>query len=192
MCFSPCYQPDKTLKHGRKCQEDVPKSNFNTYVVSNLSSGKLDDLAKRETTTHMKAVRPNIPLGQRRKCVVSTVSGSVGLHECSTIDKQQNITSKHCERTLERNQLSCDSVSLKDSLVEKHVSTCKSKRVAALLMENAVTSCKSTVHPSKCPRTNLKDTPGSKVCRKFIQMLKVEHYIIFFDVVYSGVSDIDG
>lgn len=96
-------------------------------------------------------------------------SGSIGLHECSTVEKQQKITSKHCEKTLESNVLSsCDSVSCKDSLAESHVPTRKLKRAAACSSENAVTSCKHAVKSFKCPRTNLKDTCGSKVGEKFI------------------------
>ncbi|KAF7829836.1 sister chromatid cohesion protein PDS5-like protein A isoform X2 [Senna tora] len=152
-------KPAKNLKHGPKCQEDAPKSSFSTNFVSNLASSKLDDLS-RKATTLVKTVRPDVPSGKRRKCALSSaVSGSVGLHECSTIDKQQNIASKHCEITWERKRLSSSgSVNL---MTDSHVSTRKSKRAAALL-ENTTVGCKSLVQPCKCPRTNLKDTCGSK------------------------------
>ncbi|KAK4276740.1 hypothetical protein QN277_014853 [Acacia crassicarpa] len=156
-----CVQkPLRILKNGRKCQEDVPKCNLNTYITSNLASSKPDDLLWRETT-RVKSVRPNIPSGKRREnAVSSTTSGPVGLHECSTIHRQQNITSEPCERTLEGNQhSSCDSVS---SLVELHVSTRKSKRIAASLIENAVRSGKYAAQPSKRPKTDLNDSCGTK------------------------------
>lgn len=97
-------------------------------------------------------------------------SGSIGLHECSTVAKQQKLSSKQVENTSERNQLSSnDSVSCKSSLVESRVQTRGSKRAAICSSENAVTSSKHNGQHFKCPRTNLKDTCGSKVCGKFIE-----------------------
>ncbi|TKY56158.1 Sister chromatid cohesion protein PDS5-like B-A [Spatholobus suberectus] len=153
----------KTLpKHGHKGQQDVAKSNINIYGVPDLASSKLDDLSKREIA-NAKTVRPNIPSVKRRKCVPMAGSGSVGLHECSMIEKQQKLASKHCGKTIERNMLSSsDSVSSKGSLSESHVPIRKSKRAAACSLENAVTSSKRAVEPFKCPRTKLKDTCGSK------------------------------
>lgn len=153
-------------KHARKGQHDVPKSNISIYGVLDLVTSKPDDLLRMDTTND-KTMRPDIPSGKRRKHVPLSVSGSISLHECSTIEKQQNIAFKHGEKISERNLLSSsDSVSCKGSLAESHVVTRKSKRAAAL--ENSVTSSKDTVQHSKYPRTNLRDTCGSKVYRKFI------------------------
>eukprot|EP00256_Glycine_max_P042836 XP_006593598.1 sister chromatid cohesion protein PDS5 homolog B-A isoform X6 [Glycine max] len=156
-------KPAKTLpKHGHKGQQDVKKSNVNIYGVLDSASSKPDDLSRREIA-NAKAVRPNIPSVKRGKCVPSSGSGTVGLHECSMTEKQQKIASKHCEKTIERNMLSSsDSVRFKGSLTESHVPTRKSKRAAACSSENAVTSSKHTVEPSKCRRTKRKDTCGSK------------------------------
>ncbi|CAJ1971875.1 unnamed protein product [Sphenostylis stenocarpa] len=147
----------KTLpKHVHKGQQDVKKSNINIYGVLDLASSKRDDLSRREIA-NVKTAKPNIPSVKRRKCVPVSTSGSVGLHECSTIEKQQKLP------TIERNMLSSiDSVCSKGSLHESHVPTRKSKRVAASLSENAVTSSKRTFEPLKCPRTKRKDTCGSK------------------------------
>jgi hypothetical protein len=110
-------------------------------------------------------VKPNISLEKSRKHGVPSESGSIGLHECSTVVKQQKLPSKQIENTSERNRLSSSgSVSCNGSLVESRVLTRKSKRAAACSLENAVTSTKHTVQHFKCPRTNLKDTCGSKVC----------------------------
>ncbi|KAI4337812.1 hypothetical protein L6164_016184 [Bauhinia variegata] len=144
-------KPVKTLpRRGRKSQEDAPQTN--------ILSGKQDDLSGRAVTV-AKAVMPNIPSGEKNKRVVSPViCGSVGLHECSTIDRQQNLAS---ERPQDKKQLSsCDSVSFEGSLVESNISTQKLKRSS--LTENPVTSGKSTVQPPKRPRTERKDPCGSK------------------------------
>ncbi|XP_027368350.1 sister chromatid cohesion protein PDS5 homolog A [Abrus precatorius] len=147
------------LKHGHKGHQDVPKY---IYGVLDLASSKPDNLPRREIE-NAKTVRPNIPSVKRRKCVSQSGSGSIGLHECSTIEKQQKLPSKHCQKSIESNLFSSsDSVISKGSLSESHVPTCKTKRTAACSLENAVTSSKHTVQPSKCPRTKLKDTCGSK------------------------------
>ncbi|XP_019460582.1 PREDICTED: sister chromatid cohesion protein PDS5 homolog A isoform X3 [Lupinus angustifolius] len=149
-------------KHGRKGQEGVQLSNINIYGVLDLASRKPDDLSKK-AITNAKTVRPDIPSGKRRKHVPPCDSGSIGLHECSTIEKQQKLTSNHCEKTLENNLLSsCGSVSCKDSLAESNVPTRVLKRAAACSSENAVISCKDTVQSFKRPRTHVKDTCGSK------------------------------
>lgn len=99
------------------------------------------------------------------------MSGSVGLHECSTIEKQQKVPSKHFGKTIESNVLlSSDSMCSKGSLYVSHVQTRKSKRAAACLLENAVTSSKHIVEPFKCPRTKRKDTCGSKVGGNFFEI----------------------
>lgn len=140
----------------------------------------------RREITNAKAVRPNIPSVKRGKCVPSSGSGTVGLHECSMTEKQQKIASKHCEKTIERNMLSSsDSVRFKGSLTESHVPTRKSKRAAACSSENAVTSSKHTVEPSKCRRTKRKDTCGSKVGGKFFQISKVEYGLLYLHVHLS-------
>ncbi|KAK7301359.1 hypothetical protein RJT34_12222 [Clitoria ternatea] len=161
----PCTHKNQTAKtlpkHGHK---GLPNSKINVYGVLDLAPNKLDNLSSREIA-NAKIVRPNIPPGKRRKCVALSGSGSVGLHECSTIEKQQKFASKHFEKTIERNISSSDSVSCKDSLSASHVPTRKSKRTAACLLENAMTSSKQTdtVQPFKCPRTKLRDTTcGSK------------------------------
>lgn len=115
-----------------------------------------------------------------------TDSGSIGLHECSIIDKQPKIASKQCERTLDKKQISSSgSLSLKSSAADSHVSTQKSKRAAASLMENVVTDFKNSIQPSKRPRRNLKDTFGSKVSGKFIQVLNLE---LCFAYLYVSIS----
>ncbi|KAG4969928.1 hypothetical protein JHK85_036349 [Glycine max] len=179
-------KPAKTLpKHGHKGQQDVKKSNVNIYGVLDSASSKPDDLSRREIA-NAKAVRPNIPSVKRGKCVPSSGSGTVGLHECSMTEKQQKIASKHCEKTIERNMLSSsDSVRFKGSLTESHVPTRKSKRAAACSSENAVTSSKHTVEPSKCRRTKRKDTCGSKVGGKFFQISKVEYGLLYLHVHLS-------
>jgi len=134
-----------------------------------LASSKPDSFSSREIT-NTKTVKQNISSEKRRKEVPPSDSGSVGLHECSTIVKQQKLPSKQVENTSERNWLSSsDSVSCKGSLVESRVLTHKSKRDATCLLENAVASSKHTVQLFKCPRNNFKDTCGSKVCGKFIE-----------------------
>ncbi|KAH1215947.1 Sister chromatid cohesion protein PDS5 A [Glycine max] len=170
-------KPAKTLpKHGHKGQQDVKKSNVNIYGVLDSASSKPDDLSRREIA-NAKAVRPNIPSVKRGKCVPSSGSGTVGLHECSMTEKQQKIASKHCEKTIERNMLSSsDSVRFKGSLTESHVPTRKSKRAAACSSENAVTSSKHTVEPSKCRRTKRKDTCGSK--RHQLQKLSIQMHVL--------------
>lgn len=171
MCKSPCCQPLRTLKYDRKPQEDAPKCNLNTYMSSSLASSKPQDLLYRETTL-VKTARPDIPPGKkkRKNAVSPTNSGPVGLHESSTIHRQNNVASEPCEGTLEVNQFSASgSVS---SLVESHDSTRKSKRIAASLIENAVGSGKDSGQPSKRPKTNLNDFCGTKVCWEFIQVLK--------------------
>ncbi|XP_061341944.1 sister chromatid cohesion protein PDS5 homolog B [Gastrolobium bilobum] len=154
-------KPAKSLpKHGRKGQQDVPKPDINICGVLDLACSKPDDLSRR-AITNVKTVRADIPSVKRRKHVPLSGSGSIGLHECSTIEKLQKCVSKHCEKTLERNLLSCsDSEGYKGSLAESCVPTRKSKRAAACYLKNAVTS--STVQHFKCPRTNLKDTCSSK------------------------------
>ncbi|KAK7275658.1 hypothetical protein RIF29_16778 [Crotalaria pallida] len=149
-------------KHGRKGQEGVPNSNINIDGVLVLASSKPDDLPRR-AITNAKTARPDIPSGKSRKHVPPCDPGPIGLHECSTIEKQQKIVSNACEKTLESNlHSSCGSVSCKDSLAESNAPTRKLKRAAACSSENAVTSCKHTVQSFKRPRTNLKDTCGSK------------------------------
>ena len=164
-------QPAKTFpERGRK-------NNINICGLKDSASSKLDALSRR-ATTDTKVQRPNSASGRRRKRAPSpTFSGSVGLRECSTIDKQQNLPSNHCESTLERNELStCDSVSLKDSLAESHSPTHKLKRDATLT-ENAVTSRKCTVRPPKCPKTKLRDSCDSKVCQKSTHLSAVKYYL---------------
>jgi len=135
-----------------------------------LASSKPDDLSRREVT-NAKTANPDIPSTKRRKCVSVSTSGSVGLHECSTIEKQQKIPSKHCGKTVEKNILSSsDSVCSKGSMYESHVQTRKSKRAAASSLENDVAGSKHTVEPIKCPRTKRKDTCGSKVGGKFFEI----------------------
>ncbi|XP_012567744.1 sister chromatid cohesion protein PDS5 homolog B isoform X3 [Cicer arietinum] len=153
----------KTLpKPTRKGQQDVQRSNVNICSVLDLASSKPDNCPKRDTT-NAKTVKPKITLEKKRKHVPRSDSGSVGLHECSTIEKQQKLQSKQVENTSERNRLSSsDSVSCKGSMVESHMLTRKSKRAATYSLENAVTSSKNTVQHFKCPRTNLKDTCRSK------------------------------
>lgn len=141
-----------------------------------LASTKADNLPRREIT-NAKTVKPNIPSSKRRKHAPPSGSGSIALHECSTIEKQQK--SKQGEKSSDKKLLSSsDSVSCKVSLAESHVPTRKSKRAAACSLENAVTSSKHTVQHFKCPRTNLKDTCGSKVCGHIIEISKVEYYLI--------------
>ncbi|XP_047149337.1 sister chromatid cohesion protein PDS5 homolog B isoform X1 [Vigna umbellata] len=148
----------KFPKHGHKVQQDVKKSNINIGGVLDLASTEPNDLSRR-AITNAKNAKPDIRSVKRRKCV----SGSVGLHECSTIEKQQKIPSKHFGKALESNVLlSSDSVCSKDSLYVSHVQTRKSKRAAACSLENAVTNSKHIVEPFKCPRTKRKDTCGSK------------------------------
>ncbi|KAL2317798.1 hypothetical protein Fmac_031674 [Flemingia macrophylla] len=144
-------------KHGRKGQQDVPKSNIHIYGVPNVAFSKQDDLSRRELADG-KFVRPDIPSVKRRKCVPMTGSESVGLHECSMMEKQQKLPSKHSGKTRDRNMLS----SSDPVRSESHGQTRKSKRAAASMLENAVTSSKHTVEQFKCPRTKLKDTRASK------------------------------
>ncbi|XP_047149339.1 sister chromatid cohesion protein PDS5 homolog B isoform X3 [Vigna umbellata] len=133
-----------------KCLKSCFEENFLCRVFQAL---------KEFTVAHGHAEKPDIRSVKRRKCV----SGSVGLHECSTIEKQQKIPSKHFGKALESNVLlSSDSVCSKDSLYVSHVQTRKSKRAAACSLENAVTNSKHIVEPFKCPRTKRKDTCGSK------------------------------
>ncbi|XP_058724136.1 sister chromatid cohesion protein PDS5 homolog B isoform X3 [Vicia villosa] len=143
-------KPAKTLpKPARKGQLDAPRSKI--------------IICSRRGTTGTKTVKPNTSLEKRRKDVPTSDSGSIGLHECSTVAKQQKLSSKQVENTSERNQLSSnDSVSCKGSLVESRVQTRGSKRTAICSLENAVTSSKNNGQHFKCPRTNLKDTGGSK------------------------------
>lgn len=164
-CASRTYapKPAKTLhKPARKGQQDLPRSKMNICSKLDLVSSKPDSFPSREIT-NTKTVKQNISSEKRRKQVPPSDSGSVGLHECSTIVKQQKLPSKQFENTSERNRLSSsDSVSCKGSLVESRVLTHKSKRDATCLLENAVTSSKHTVQLFKCPRNNFKDTCGSK------------------------------
>lgn len=153
-----------------------------------FASGKPDNLPRRDVT-NARTVKPNIPSKKRRKNLPPSGSGSIGLHECSTNEKQQKLASKQVEKTSDRNQLSSsDSVSCKGSLVESHVMTRKSKRAAACALENALISSEHTVQHFKCPRTNLKDTCGSKVCGKFIEISKFEHFhFISFLYVHASI-----
>ncbi|CAJ2674086.1 unnamed protein product [Trifolium pratense] len=146
-------KPAKTLpKPARKGQQDVPRSKNNTCSKLDLASSKPDSFP-RSYITNSNTVKPNISSEKRRKHGLPSDSGSIGLHECSTIGKQQKLPSKQIENTSERNRLSSSgSVSCKDSLVESRVLTRKSKRAAKT----------HTVQHFKCPRTNLKDTCGSK------------------------------
>ncbi|KAK2453745.1 sister chromatid cohesion protein PDS5 protein A [Trifolium repens] len=153
----------KTLpKPARKGQQDVSRSKINICSKLDLASSKPDSFPRRDIT-NSNTVKPNISLEKSRKHGVPSESGSIGLHECSTIVKQQKLPSKQIENTSERNRLSSSgSVSCNGSLVESRVLTRKSKRAAACSLENAVKSTKHTVQHFKCPRTNLKDTCGSK------------------------------
>ncbi|XP_050886005.1 sister chromatid cohesion protein PDS5 homolog B isoform X2 [Lathyrus oleraceus] len=156
-------KPAKTLpKPARKGQQDVPRSKNIICSRLDLASSKADSFPRRGIT-NAKTVKPNTSLEKRRKHVPPSDSGSFGLHECSTVAKQQKLSSKQVENTSERNRLSSsDSVSCKGSLVESRVQTRGSKRAAICSLENAVTSSKHTGQQFKCPRTNLKDTCGSK------------------------------
>lgn len=184
--FGGHYQIARTVpKHGPKGRHDVKKPNSNIYGELDVASSNPDDLSRR-SIQNAKTVRLNIPSVKRRKCVPISGSGSVGLQECSMIEKQQKLASKHCGKTLERNILSSsDSASSKGSLSESHMPTRKSKRAAASSLENAVTSNKHTVEPSKCPRTKLKDTCGSKVGGEFFQISKVEYCLLYLHVHLS-------
>jgi len=62
---------------------------------------KPNDLLRREIT-NAKTMKPDIPSTKRRKCVFE----SVGLHKCSTIEKQHKIPSKQFGKTIESNLLS--------------------------------------------------------------------------------------
>ncbi|KAK7385197.1 hypothetical protein VNO78_30910 [Psophocarpus tetragonolobus] len=162
-CTLPHGFAQKTAKTlpmpGHKGHLDVKKSNVNIYGVLDLASSKTDDLPTREIA-NAKTVRP-----KRRKCVPMSGSGSVGLHECSMIEKQQKIASEHSGKTIERNMLpSSDSVHSNGSMSKSQLPpTHKSKRAAAYSSENAVTSSKHTVESFKCSRTKRKDTCDSKV-----------------------------
>ncbi|GAU44494.1 hypothetical protein TSUD_13050 [Trifolium subterraneum] len=168
-------KPAKTLpKPARKGHQDVPRSKINTCSKLDLASSKPNSFPRRDIT-NSNTVKPNTSSEKRRKHGPPSDSGSIGLHECSTIVKQQKLPSKQVESTSERNQLSSsDPVSCKGSLVESRVLTRQSKRAATCSLENAVTSNKHTVQHFKCPRTNLKDTCGSKVCGS-----KDKYYFIF-------------
>lgn len=177
-------------KHGHKGRQDVKKPNSNIYGELDVASSNPDDLSRR-SIQNAKTVRLNIPSVKRRKCVPMSGSGSVGLQECSMIEKQQKLASNHYGKTLERNILSSsDSASSKGSLSESHMPTRKSKRAAASSLENAVTSNKHTVEPSKCPRTKLKDTCGSKKQDILADVSNKKHFSLREPGEYSSLSSI--
>lgn len=128
-------------KCGRKCQEDSTQAEFIMDKSLSLFCSKQVDLSTTGTETQ-KDVRQDNGVGHRRKrAVSSTASESVRLRECSTIYHQQG-TSKKSERILEKEQLSssCDSVTLRSSLAESHVST--------QILESNIPSCKENARAS--------------------------------------------
>ncbi|XP_020238238.1 sister chromatid cohesion protein PDS5 homolog A isoform X2 [Cajanus cajan] len=171
-------------KHGHKVQQDVLKSNINIYGVLDLAS-KPDDLSRREIAND-KSVRPNIPSKKRKKSETMSGSGSVGLHECSMIEKRQKLASKHSGKAIDRNLLS----SSDPVRSESHGQTRKSKRAAASTLKNAVTSSNHTVEPFKCPRTKLKDTYGSKKNDILADVSNKSHFSLRGPDEYSSVNSI--
>ncbi|GAU33078.1 hypothetical protein TSUD_227370 [Trifolium subterraneum] len=156
-------KPGKTRPRpsARKGQQNVPRSKIN--VKPNISSSKPASSPMRDITNDNN-VKPDISSEKRRKFMPPSDSGSIGLHECSTIVKQQKLPSKQVENTPERNQLSSgDSFSCKDSLVKPGVQTRKSKRASICSLESAETSTIHTDQYVKRPRTNPEDTCGSKL-----------------------------
>jgi len=127
---------------------------------------KPNDLLRREIT-NAKTAKPDIPSMKRRKCVFE----SVGLHKCSTIEKQHKIPSKQFGKTIESKLLSSsDFVCSKGSLYESHTQTRISKSVVACSLENVMTNNKHIIEPFKCPTTKRKDTCGLKVGGNFFEI----------------------
>ncbi|MED6211114.1 hypothetical protein PIB30_070449 [Stylosanthes scabra] len=155
-------KPAKTLSnHGRKGQEAFPKSIMNISKVVDLTSSKLDNLSGRRIT-NAKSVRRDSPPRKKSKHVLPSNCGSTGLHESSTLEKQNKNATKSCEKTSDTNMLlPCDSMSGKVCQPESRVVT-RSPRSAACTLEIAPTSGKHTVQHFKFPETHLKGSCGVK------------------------------
>ncbi|MED6112773.1 hypothetical protein PIB30_064706 [Stylosanthes scabra] len=153
-------KPAKTLsKHGRRGQEAFPKSIMNISKVVDLTSSKLDNLSGRGIT-NAKSVRRDSPPRKKSKHVLPSNCGSTGLHESSTLEKQNKNATKSCEKTSVTNMLlPCDSMSGKVCQPESRVVT-RSKRSAACMLE--IAPGKHTVQHFEFPETHLKDSCGIK------------------------------
>jgi hypothetical protein len=151
-------------------------------VKRNISSSKSASSPLTDIT-NVNNVKPDISSEKRRKHMPPSDSGSIGLHECSTIVKQQKLPSKQIENTPERNQLSSgDSVNCNDSLVEPGVLTPKLKRTSTSSLESAVKCTIPTDQYFKRSRTNPKDTCDSKV-------LMIKRSILFHTCMFNFVND---
>ncbi|XP_059435125.1 sister chromatid cohesion protein PDS5 homolog B isoform X2 [Corylus avellana] len=144
-------------KRGRKCQEDDTQSEIIKNNTLKLAHGKQLDLSTTGTETQ-KNVSQCVSVGHRRKrAISSTASDSVGLRECSTINHQHG-ASKKFEKNMEKELLSssCDSVTLRPSLAESHLSTQILERNAPI-KENLRDSSSIIAEPSNYLRAKLKD-----------------------------------
>ena len=152
------FQPVSSLpKRGRKCQEDDTQSEIIKNNTLKLAHGKRCDLSTTGTETQ-KNVSQYVSVGHRRKrAISSTASDSVGLRECSTINHQHG-ASKKSEKNPEKEVLSssCDSVTLRPSLAESHLSIQVLERNAPI-KENLRDSSSIIAEPSNYLRAKLKD-----------------------------------
>lgn len=153
------FQPVSSLpKRGRKCQEDDTQSEIIKNNTVNLAHGKQLDLSTTGTGIQKNASQ-DVSVGHRRKrAVSSTASDSVGLRECFTMNHRHG-ASKKSEKNLEKELLSssCDSVSLRPSLAESHLSTQILERNAPSFKENLRDSGSIIAEPSNYLRAKLKD-----------------------------------
>ncbi|KAG7980769.1 hypothetical protein I3843_05G200200 [Carya illinoinensis] len=153
-----CVPVSSLPKRGRKCQEDNTQLDIFKNHTLILAPHKKVDFSRTGTETQTN-VRQDISVGQRRRQAVSSpVSKSVGLHECSTINNQHG-ASKKSEKILEKKQLSssCDSVTLRSSLAESHVSIQIPERDSLSFKENVSAGGRITAEHSKYSRAKIKD-----------------------------------
>ncbi|KAF5450729.1 hypothetical protein F2P56_031056 [Juglans regia] len=152
-----CVPVTSLPKRGRKCQEDNTQSDIIKNHTLILAPHKKVDFSRTGTETQTN-VRQDISVGQRRRQAVSPASESVGLHECSTINNQHG-ASKKSEKILENKQLSssCDSVTLRSSLAESHVSIQIPESNSSSFKENVRAGGTITAEHSKYSRAKLKD-----------------------------------